>query len=519
MIFEDPRTHWVYSDEGFWLPKICLKQYEVFDDSHRFLLVEGPVMTGKTIAIEHKVIRHAYDVPGARVGIFAKTVKTGKSAGPWQHITDKILPMWENAGIGFKVLQRPKVTGDTRQNMFVVQSRFGPPSEVLLHSLEYAPEAEEKLKSTSYSMIWFSEVDQIAPKSGPPPERDDRQVFATAQARLRMEGIPYEAHQIIMDCNPPEDGEDHWLHDIFFKEKDQPNHEDKIYQAQIGRIHLSIDDNPFLDERQKANIKQQFKFRQSLLDRFYYGKWIRDNMGGHFHEMFKPDIHVLGDINKPDKDKEVILPTPAVRTLISGLDLGDKNHAFVIGEKLETRDKEGKTVTKFSVLDELVIHGREVPMRLLVEGMVEMILKWEEFCKKQYSRDIQWRHWSDEAAFTHFRSIAEAFDYLVVRNFSGGKINLRPAPKYKGSIRDRVQLLQQLLFEDRIYFSAQLDECITMMKVLRKGNTVADYAAPARHVHVFDALTYMLQSEAPVDEVTYSNVVVDKAPRRMVVVQ
>lgn len=517
MIFEDPVTHWVYSKEGYWLPPICMKQYSVFDDQHRFLLVTGPVLTGKTVGIEHKVLRHAYDNPGARIGVFAKTTKTGKSGGPWQHLTEVIIPIWEKAGIGFRLVQRPKVTGDTRQNMFVVQSRFGPPSEVLLHSLEYAPEAEEKLKSTSYSMIWFSEVDQIAPMSGPHPDRDDREVFVTAQARLRMENVPYEAHQIIMDCNPPEDGEDHWLHDIFWKERERKDHPDPEYQKQIGLIEFQIADNPFLDPRMVSNIKNQFSFRQSLYERFVEGKWRRDNSGGHFSEMFKPEIHVLGKVQCPEDQREVIVPTPAVKVMLTGLDLGDKNNAFVIAEKLETVEND-KRVIKFAILDELLITGREMPLRVFVEGMMEMIAKWEKFCLEKYNRKIQWRHWSDEAAW-RYRQVAEAMDYLLVRNLSGGKINLKPAPKYKGSIRDRVQLLQQLLFENRIYFSAQLDECITMLKVLRKGNTVADYAAPPRRTHIFDALTYMLQSEAPVDEITYSDVVLDKSPKRLVICQ
>lgn len=318
MIFEDPLTHFIRTDEGYWLPPISMAQHRIFDDTHRFLLVTGPVLSSKTVGILHKILRHAYDVPGARVGVFAKTVKTGKSAGPWQELTDRIIPIWKQAPIGFKVLQNPKVTGDTRQNMFIIQSRFGPPSEVLLHSLEYAPEAEEKLKSTSYSMIWFSEVDQIAPLSGPYPERDDREVFAIAQNRLRMQDIPYESHQIIMDCNPPESGEDHWLHDVFFKERDRKDHPDPEYQKQIGRIEFAITDNPFLDPRQISNVKNQFSFRQSLYERMVEGKWRQDNTGGHFHEMFRPEIHVLGKVECPKEEREVIIPTPAVKVMLSG---------------------------------------------------------------------------------------------------------------------------------------------------------------------------------------------------------
>lgn len=516
MIFEDPTTHHV-TGEGYWLPPICQSQYEkVFIDGHRYLLVSGPRLSGKTEAILHKVLKHAYDNPGARIAIFTITTKVGKSGGVWQDLTDRILKTWINAGIGFRVTQQPKVTGDTRQNMFKIASRFGGESEILLHSLEFAPEVHEKLRGTKWSMIWFSEIDQIAPLSGPEPEqRDDRQVFAAAQAQLRMEPlIPMEAHQIIMDCNPPVDGEENWLWNVFEIET-QDKTKDESYRNNFAHVKFTIDDNPFLSKDRKVDLYNSYAYRQSLLDRLYYGKWTKDATLGHFSEMFKPEIHVLGNVQCSEDQREVIVPTPAVKVMLSGLDLGDKHNSFVIGEKMETVEND-KRVIKFAIMDELCIHGREMPLRLVVEGMMEMIDKWEKFCLEKYNRKIQWRHWSDEAAW-RYRQVAEAMDYLLVRNLSGGKINLKPAPKYKGSIRDRVQLLQQLLFENRIYFSAQLDECITMLKVLRKGNTVADYAAPPRRTHIFDALTYLLQSEAPVDEITYSDVVVDKSPRRLVV--
>lgn len=523
MIFEDPRSHYVTTDEGFWLPPIGVAQYnKIFANHHRYLLVSGPRLSGKTEAILHKVLQHAFDNAGARIAIFTITAKVGKSGGVWQDLTTRIVETWLSSGIGFQFakdhggkLMIPKVTGDTRQNMFGIRSRYGPTSEILLHSLEFAPEVHEKLRGTKWSMIWFSEIDQIAPLSGPEPDtRDDRQVFAAAQAQLRMEPlIRMEAHQIIMDCNPPIDGEENWLWQVFEVET-QDKTKDEEYRNNFEHVKFTIDDNPFLSKQRKVDLYNSYAYRQSLLDRMYYGKWTKDSTTGHFHEMFKEEIHVLPTDPAERVAGNVIVPTPAVKVMLSGLDLGDKNNAFVIAEKLETREND-KTVIKFAVMDELIITGREMPLRVFVEAMVTMIDKWEKYCHEKYNRKITWRHWSDEAAW-RYKQVAEAMDYLVVRNLSGGKINLKPAPKYKGSIRDRVQLLQQLLFENRIYFSHQLEECLTMLKVLRKGNTVADYAAPPRRVHAFDALTYMLQSEAPVDEITYSDVMVDKSPRKLI---
>lgn len=517
MILEDPKSHLIYSTDGHWLPPICIKQYEVFINGNRFLLISGPRLSGKTEAILHKVLKHAFDVPGSRIAIFAKALKVGKTGGVWQDLTERILPIWLKAGIGFKVTQSPKVTGDTRQNMFKVQSRFGPESEIYLHSLEFAPEVQEKLKGTKYSMIWFSEIDQIAPMSGPPPDRDDRIVFLTASTQLRMEPVvPFEAHQIIMDCNPPEDGERHWLHRIFYQEKAEENHPDKDYQNQLHRIEFSIDDNPFLDPRAKTTLYNQLRYSKSLLDRLYYGLWVEDMLGGHFHDVFVPEVHVLGNVQCVEDERQVILPTPAVTVLISGLDLGDKNNAFVIAEKIQYKDENGKVITKFALLDEIMVLDRPYEMRKFVRLMVDAVMKWSKYCNETYGRQVKWRHWSDEAAFKHFRSAAEAYDYMLVHNYSDGLIKLQPAPKYRGSIADRVKLLQQLLFDKRIHFSSQLSELITMVKVLRRGSSVADYVYPPRYTHAFDALTYMLQSEAPADEIMFSDVKVDKQPQQLI---
>lgn len=502
----NPKTMMIQAD--YWVPPICLKQLEVLDAFEKMLLVTGPKLSGKTQAILHKICRHAFDFPGSRIAIVTKSLKTGKIAGVWADLTTRILPIWQAANIGFDITLEPKVTGDTRQNMFKIRSRFGAESEVYLHSLEYAPEVDQKLKGTEYSLIWFSEIDQIA------PEPEHIIAFNTACDQLRLNTVPYEFRQVIMDCNPPDSGPKHWLYEKFWREKERPDHPNPRYQSQLRRIEFSIEDNPFLDPRQVEDLKSQYSFRQSLYNRFILGLWEEDLLGGHFTEMFREEDHVRGDVAK----QEGLVPSSGVKLLITGFDPGDKNNAWIVMEKCETPGDDALSIKPvFSVIDELVTIDKALPLRDFVEAQVEMILKWENFCKETYNRTIRWRHYSDTSAW-RFKSAAEAHEAMLVYNLSGGKIELIAAPKYKGSLRDRVRLIQELLYEKRLLLSAHLRHAITMMKVLRKGESAAEYVTPKEHTHIFSALSYALQSEVPVDERIYSNVTTGKAPPKLVVV-
>ena len=231
--------------------------------------------------------------------------------------------------------------------------------------------------------------------------------------------------------------------------------------------------------------------------------------------MFREDVHVRGEIHVPENERTGLLPGPTTRFLITGFDPGDKNNAFVILAKRESEDKNGQP--EFDVIDELVTIDKALPLRDFVDAMLELILKWETFCKENYQRQIQWRHYSDTSAW-RFKSAAEAHEALLVYNFSGGKIQLMAAPKYSGSLKDRVRLLQELLYERRILISAQLKHVITMLKVLRRGDSLAEYITPRDKTHVFSALTYALQSEVPMDEIVHSNMITGKTPPKLVLV-
>src|SRR5688572_655656 len=83
---------------GQWYPAMFQKQVDVFNSQVRALLVPGPRLSGKTQAVLHKVCRHLYETPGARVGMFCRTLKA-KDGGTWSLLTKSIIPQWIKAGV------------------------------------------------------------------------------------------------------------------------------------------------------------------------------------------------------------------------------------------------------------------------------------------------------------------------------------------------------------------------------------------------------------------------------------
>src|SRR5574342_716731 len=187
----------VYEEAGGWLPPINPKQFEVFDDYHRYLLVHGPRKSSKTWGIIHKIIRHGFD-NDAMFAIVTKTLKNAKASGAWTLLSNVMLPFWEY-GIpkdrwepwmppawrhgcpGFRVIEGPKTTGDTKMSFVRIQNRRGAVSEIQCHSLEHDSEVEAKFKGPFYSGFWLSEFDQYL------KSRDAFDIFCDA---LRMPGVP-----------------------------------------------------------------------------------------------------------------------------------------------------------------------------------------------------------------------------------------------------------------------------------------------------------------------------------------
>lgn len=494
----------VYDDSPnpVWLPPINAKQFEIFNDHHRFLLVHGPRKSSKTWGIAHKIIRHAFDVNGAMAAIICKTLKNAKSAGVWSLLT-KILTLWERQCHGFEIVEGPKTTGDTKLSFVRIRNRHGTISEIQCHSLEHAQEVEAKFKGSNYSFFWLSEFDQFC---------TDYAYEILCDALRMTPFVPFSQHQIIADCNPPDTGPNNWIHDRFFKFKDLPPAPDEspkaaIARDRIHRILVMIDDNPQLDPDEKDDLIERYKKRPKLYARFIEGKWEQDLTDGHFSDVWDESVHIAGKVDCPEAEREYLVPTAGCTSLLTGWDMGEsKNHSFHILEKItdeisvkdpKTGREIRKTVVSFSVLDELVVIRTYISIREFVLAALEKIEQWDAYQKKYRNLSLSWRHWSDTSAFRE-RSAAETSEAAIAYEASGGRIVLNAAPKYRDSRRDRVKLIWQFLYEQRLHISAQLGVTRTMFANLKQGKD-SEYIKNDDHKHPFDSLSYPIIAEAPMD--------------------
>ena len=111
-------------EKKLFLPPLNLKQFEIFQDRHRYLLVHGPRKSGKTFGIEHKVIRHAFEVNDAMVAIVCKTIKNAKAAGVWVLML-RMMQFWLAGCVGFKITEGPKQTGDSKMSYVRIRNTHG----------------------------------------------------------------------------------------------------------------------------------------------------------------------------------------------------------------------------------------------------------------------------------------------------------------------------------------------------------------------------------------------------------
>lgn len=496
----------IYDTEGRWLPPLNLKQYEIFNDYHRYLLVHGPRLSGKTFGLVHKTIRHAFDVKGAMVAIVCKTLKNAKSAGVW-FLLCRALPYWEKYCYGFQITDGPRTTGDTKLSFVRIRNRHGTVSEIQCHSLEHAQEVEAKFKGTGYSMFWLSELDQYCTEHA----------FDIICDALRMTPfIPFDQHQIVCDCNPPDTGPNNWMHDKWFKFKDSKPQEGDTEQTQIAkdrlrRLLVMIDDNPQLDPQARHDLIERYKRRRQWYARFIEGKWEQDITGGHFSDVWDEDIHVVGRADCPEDEREAIVPTPQCSALLTGWDMGEsKNHSFHIIEKIvSVAPGTNRKIVSFSILDELVVIRQHISINQFTEAAMAKIEFWNQWMLEHHNAGLKWRHWSDSSAF-QYRAAANSTDAAMVYEASNGAIVLDAAPKYRNSNRDKVKLLWQLLYERRLHVSAQLVRTRSMFANLREGGD-AEYVKEDDHKHPFDTVAYPILAEAPADMVRSGEMPTGKA--------
>lgn len=461
------------------------------------VLVDGPRKSSKTIGVCHRILRHLWETPGARVALIVKTTGSATDGGVWLDLVDIVMPQWLESNFGFEYTTfdkdgnaGPKTDSKTRTIYFKVRNAFGGESELRLLSLQHDHEVKPRLKSSRFSAIWFSELSNFK----------DPNVFRVSWQQLRMYHLKPWQHLWIGDTNPSEDGEDSWIYNLWYKrrteilatnDKDKPNDE---FALSLRKVTFVLKDNLLLTEAERQVLRQLYADDPGECAREYDGQWVKGhgNRGKHFSDLYSPSIHLIGDDESP-----MIELHRETETLYSGWDLGAAvNHAAVIMEKRLIRSPDGEREWPvFSVLDELLYTDEQ---KTTAELGLEMLEKMNAI-EQEYGHAFTWVHYSDDTAINVWRPTSGTFDYLEILSVTDNKIRLLGVPKPMGSVQARVRLLRRLLREHRFYVSSGCKGVISMLENCRKGTTNRDYVEWNEWKHMFDAVTYVLFMECAAD--------------------
>lgn len=500
--------------DEYWIPnfvapngKVHKKQVEIFNCFKRCVLVVGGRRTGKSIGVEHRVMRHLWETPGARVALITKTNKVGKEGGVWADMIEMIIPEWLASNMEGKTslpleyvsevkgVPGPRTDAATRTSTFRIRNIYGGESELIHLSLDNVGEVEAKFKGTRYSMIWFSELSEF----------DSLNVFTCTLQSLRIGSE--ETQQLICDTNPAVEGEESWIYQLWYvrvrqkqapedfvsgirllneKHQNDPDHVpqdpqtawDK-YRSQFIAIEVKLEDNPFLtDNEQFELIGSNIGMNPGDYDRNVLGKWSKGfgHRGRLFSDIIVESIHFIA----PSIDID-----PSTFQLFCGWDIGGVNNAFVI---LEMRLIEEKPV--WCVIDEVVTIDEKISTEQFTFLCLDKIVRLETF----YHRSFEWIHWSDDTALNMFRpGSQDGYDAAIVHRVSNGLITLAAADKPKTSVETGIAMIRRAFRENRFYVGKNCPKTIEMLINISEGKTKP--VDDSEYKHPFDAIRYPVYME------------------------
>lgn len=487
--------------DGYWVPDLAPKQLEVFNNKSVYQLVSGPVLSGKSFAVEHKVVRHLWDTPGARFAAFSKTIKAARHGGSYEDLIGIIIPQWLKAGlvgirpdIKFEYTMEPKVDGQTRTSTFRIRNRYGGESEFLLFSLDHDEAIEGKIKQTRFSGFWFIEVTNFGDDDG------SYKIWRITSSRMRMVHLKDPDHLWICDCNPSEEGEESWLYKLFYLKQGFSSPDDDWMIKNLSVTEFTIPDNPWLDADRIAKIKSENRSDPALYARNVEGKWVARQTGGHFTDVFFPNVHIRGDVSSPKKeDWKIIIPDAGCVEFCAGWDPGDIHSSFHIATKRPVGDND----YSYSYIDELSNLGKMVSLQDFTDTVMEKIQFWEQVMLEEYGiKQLLWHHWADSSTY-NLKASLDGTEARLINIYSEDKIRLTAVDKPKGSKKKRVEAWRRLLFTNRLFISAQLKNTIQMCRSLKRGSSEAEFISDAGGWrHIFDSASYILSGEEPIETLT-----------------
>lgn len=491
------------------------KQVDLFNCFKHIVLASGARLAGKTRAVLARVVRHMWETPSARVGVFAKSKTLAKDGGSWNKLITEEIPRWTRSGLtgesddiqfGFTTFNRegvpgPKTDANTRTNYFGLRNWHGSESTAMLFSIEHDHEVIDKCKNREFSMVWVIELSSFK----------DPSILAALMFTLRLEhlqpepGQPDTKRMFIADTNPDEDeGADSWIYQLFWEIRNKRpdpnkilNDEEKQAEAFMERYRNMIavfeyfqEDNPTISEDQRALLWVLCQNDPTLHDSWFYGVWGlgKKQIGKHFATTFIREVHVIG--GGPDEGDQIDI-SPSSTILYTGWDIGAvNNHSALIIDKW-WRQEDGCFC--FSILDEHVSLKENITIIDYADAFMEKLQEIEKHAGKKFDLIS----WSDDTAVNVWRPSGGTYDANDIYRASRQRLQLQGVShkdsKSEGGVEARVRLVQRLLKRNRIFVSARCVAVIEMFLKLRRGDKY--YVAQDKHKHVFDALSYLLYQE------------------------
>ncbi len=486
-----------------WSPPLGPTGEEIFHCMKKFMLAHGERGSGKTFACLHKLVRHLYDNDGAMACVTVITRSSAILGGSWTKL-QQVLNSWQE-GIG---LQGEGKNGeivfkmdDGRNRFCWIKNSHGGWSMVFLKSMQHAEHIKAKVKGMEFSFFFFDEL----------TETDDERYFTdTIQQLGRLPGI--KPQQFLGACNPPDEGEDHWVHKRFFTGFDDPHAKTPKKRSQYGVFHVPMTENRFIENKQEyiETVLEACRTDPTAHDRLIKGLWTKRPTGkGLFAEYFRRELHMRGSVEK----QQYIIPSGSVIDI--GYDIGTANTAITFEESLQTT--RGELTSWF---DEIVKVGRYVPIPLLAPMLLGRMNYW---CGRT-GRPLHFNHISDSASFDQMRpdgsydarkleeelekelhTTPERYPHLshIIwvnpeaaakdRIFREQPVRLKPCPKPPGSRGARARMIISRLQAELIVVSARCQKTIEMFENLEQNPEKAyEPLKESRHGHPFDSGSYVV---------------------------
>lgn len=480
------------NDKGPWKPPICAKQMELLGRQDRYLLVNGPRQSGKSVAALHMLCWRAWRFESL-TSVVTNTTTSGVDGGVWDLLVNTIIPQWIEADFGFEWVRRPYKQASTQKHKCSIRNMWGTISVFELDSLDKEADAEKKFKGRNFQTIFVSELSNFKLRSS---------LDSWIQC-LRLppgaKGMTDKDLQLISDTNPSDEGEDSWIYQIWYVLKNSelpPGHPEIPMQKDLGLMEFQIADNPYLTQPQLDRLYAQYSYDANLKARYLDGLWVKANASGLFASVYKPLIHCVGSLpSAADPTPEMLVPETNCSLLATGWDPGNRNLACAIVEpwyqdiEAPNEPTGWKKRICFKILDEVVLI-KEMPR---IEDFTQAVLDKMDFWQTQVGYQVRWEHYSDKSAWT-WSSKADRLEHQIIFDASGGRIELIRFDNVPGTVAPRVRLFKRLLFEERLLINnARCPRVCEMFSSIRAGAAgEQSIELGSEYKHVLDALSYVI---------------------------